>query len=90
MQGCRNRGENREGEEEDERKRRCRKKRRVTLARRTPGRPPGARKGRPGGRRRSIMGEKERVRVKWRVGEKERGWIGIGKTRDLLKTCSFD
>ena len=87
MQGCRNRGENREGEEEEERKRRCRKKRGVTLARLTPGRP-GARKGRPGGRRRSIMGE--RVKVKWRVGEKERGWIGIGKTRDLQKTCSFD
>ena len=85
MQGCRNRGENREGVEEEERKKRCRKKRGVIVARLTPGRPGG-------GRRRSIMGERERerVRVKWRVGEKERGWIGIGKTRDLLKTCSFD
>ena len=30
VQGCRNRGENREGEEEEERKKRCRKKRGLT------------------------------------------------------------
>ena len=52
MQGCRNRGENREGEEEEERKRRCRKKRGVTLV------PTDS--GKAGGRRRSIMGERER------------------------------